>query len=692
MIAPATPKPVAPGNYHADASEYIAFVRGLPMTKEHRRLLLLNRRKFVARFPDFEDWYRAPLANRIGRLAHEDFHTTTDPVCWGARGYVIYLGFRGHARLDYDWLLGRRHLSTWSMARNLGFNAFCSGVEDLADQGVRLGFKRPSTRLAIHWSVGRLLLHTGHPAIENITAEDIDELIEAVYRFGERPDVADFHTYFKSQRWSTALHKLKVLLYHRGQINQQPKKVCNVYAVRFTGNARLEPVVVRYLAIRRLTDRPETVQRMERTLRNFMAWLAESAPEIETFADVERDHVVGFLTALATIPSKWTGKPLAVRTRIGATHCLGQFFRDTATWGWEDVPGRTLLGPGDAPKPPHSVPRYIPTDELARLMPAIRDIECPLQRTALLVARWSGARRGEIRRLSVDCLDRYPDGTARLRLPAGKTFRERTVPLHEEAAQSLNELLTHRQGGQERGFIDELSGATTYYLFLRRGKLLSELYLFDIPLRRVCNEVGLLTSDGHPTISAHRFRHTVGTQLAERGAKLRTIMSVLGHQSAGMSMVYASISDPEVLRDYQSVLGPGASIAGPCAEALHAGALPESAIDWLKTNFFKTELELGHCLRLPQEGPCQCDLYLTCAKFVTTPAYAPRLRRRRRLELELVEDAAQRGWPREAERHTCTADHIAELLNELGEPIDGAEEPDLPAATEQATAAALEAT
>jgi hypothetical protein len=41
---------------------------------------------------------------------------------------------------------------------------------------------------------------------------------------------------------------------------------------------------------------------------------------------------------------------------------------------------------------------------------------------------------------------------------------------------------------------------------------------------------------------------------------------------------------------------------------------------------FKTELELGLCLRLPAEGPCECDLYLRCSKFFTTSEYAPRLR------------------------------------------------------------------
>ncbi len=149
-------------------------------------------------------------------------------------------------------------------------------------------------------------------------------------------------------------------------------------------------------------------------------------------------------------------------------------------------------------------------------------------------------------------------------------------------------------------------------------------------------------------------------------------MTVLGHSNASMSMVYAQISDPEVRNDYLAVLGPGATIAGPATSALHAGELSASAVDWLKSNFLKTELELGRCLRLPQEGPCECDLYLNCAKFVTTPEYAPRLRRRRQKELELVEDAQAHGWQREVERHQCTIRRLEQLLTELGESIDGA--------------------
>ncbi|MEU1287991.1 site-specific integrase [Kitasatospora sp. NPDC005856] len=95
-------------------------------------------------------------------------------------------------------------------------------------------------------------------------------------------------------------------------------------------------------------------------------------------------------------------------------------------------------------------------------------------------------------------------------------------------------------------------------LMTHRRKLLSTYYLFETPIQAACKAVGLVRpggrgGTGRGTVTAHRFRHTVGTQLAERGAKLHTIMKVLGHSSVSMALVYAQISDQEVLRDYKAV-------------------------------------------------------------------------------------------------------------------------------------------
>ncbi|WP_231137741.1 hypothetical protein [Rhodococcus opacus] len=132
-----------------------------------------------------------------------------------------------------------------------------------------------------------------------------------------------------------------------------------------------------------------------------------------------------------------------------------------------------------------------------------------------------------------------------------------------------------------------------------------------------------------------------------------------------MSMIYSRISDPEIRRQYETALADGHRIAGPAADALLHDALDDKTVDWLKTNFLKTELELGHCLRLPAEGPCECDLMLTCPKFLTTSEYAPRIRARLATEQVLIDDARTRGWDREVERHEATCRRLQHLLDDL---------------------------
>jgi hypothetical protein len=51
-------------------------------------------------------------------------------------------------------------------------------------------------------------------------------------------------------------------------------------------------------------------------------------------------------------------------------------------------------------------------------------------------------------------------------------------------------------------------------------------------------------------------------------------------------------------------------MAGPAAQALRGHRLDPDTVHWRQTNFLKAKLELGHCLRPPQEGPCECDLVL----------------------------------------------------------------------------------
>jgi integrase len=167
------------------------------------------------------------------------------------------------------------------------------------------------------------------------------------------------------------------------------------------------------------------------------------------------------------------------------------------------------------------------------------------------------------------------------------------IPLHPDAADALKEITEIAKAQNAIARRDSSVGRVVNHVFVRRGKLLSATTLFDKPLRDMCMKLGLVGADGRKTVSAHRFRHTIGTQLAEGGARIQTIMAVLGHRSANMAMIYARISDPEVRRQYESALANGNRIAGPAAEALLNGKLDKAAVHWLQTKFLKTELELG---------------------------------------------------------------------------------------------------
>lgn len=687
---------------HAGLVEYSAFARDYAKTEANLDLLLRSHMRFTWQYPDLSRWFALPLPERVGRLYGQGYNESnnrpTNLVSFRARSYLMYLAVRGYARFDLEWILSIPVLRVWKLLEYMNMDL---GVPTLVEEAVKLGYERCVPVQELKYVTSRIFLYTGITHAEDITDDHLAEYLEAVHKLGERPDIALF--FGSAQRYHTAvaeytysLHILNVVLYHRGQVSKEPRKAQprGIAPPAWVHRPRMKAVIDRYIRERQLVDRPATIAGAQLALNLFVRWLMRVHPEVESLAQVTREYMLEFAENLNGMVGVRSKRPYSLSAKIGMLSTLGVFFRRVSEWSqWSEgegkyqyrgaekskehlehleVPSRPLLSRGDLPKRAIYLPRYIPDDELERIMEVIRAIDCPYQRSALLIARWSGARRDEICRLSIDCLDSYPDGTPRLRIPAGKTNRERMVPLHEEAAKAIRLLLSLRPK-VGRGIRNPHTGVETHYLFMHYGKRFSAPYLFEQPLRRACELSGLVTPDGRAKVTAHRFRHTVATQLARKGAKLNTIMRVLGHESANHTMVYLYISDQEVLDDYSAAirteLKPGMAVAGPFAEILRTSKVSASDVEWLKARFIKTELELGECLRLPEEGPCECDLYLYCSRFITSPDRAPRLRGRRQMELTLAEQAQVAGDVKEAERHRQYALRFERYLHDMGEPV-----------------------
>jgi hypothetical protein len=397
---------------------------------------------------------------RVGRIAGQNRRSLRDRISYWARAYLYYLALKGHLQIDYDWLLAVGDLCVHDVADDMRIDL---GVITLAQEGAALGLRYANSDRAMRWTLGRLALRHGARPAERLNDEDVNELFVAVRQFGERPDLSDYWTSVErygqvSKQWITRIGQLRLVLYHRGQA-QEPPRVIKPFADMAAPQPAMGALAERWLQRRKPTWRPATLYHNALTVRRFLEHLHTIAPDVQSFSQVKHDHIVSWIDAMATEVSTKTGRPLDIRSRRGRVVRLAQFFKDAEDWAWPDVVR-------DLPRPPDCVPRYIPRADLERLMEAIRALPDPFQRAALLIARWSGARRNEIRRLTTDCLDSYGDGTARLRLPVGKTARERLVPLHEEAAEALRAILAIRADQVDRELPDERTGQFVRFVFV----------------------------------------------------------------------------------------------------------------------------------------------------------------------------------------------------------------------------------
>jgi integrase/recombinase XerD len=116
----------------------------------------------------------------------------------------------------------------------------------------------------------------------------------------------------------------------------------------------------------------------------------------------------------------------------------------------------------------------------------------------------------------------------------GKGDKERLVPVGPEAIKQVTLYMDHVRALQTvcRGEED--------ILFLnRRGKRLTRVMIFYI-IKKLAKKANI-----EKKISPHTFRHSFATHLVDRGADLRAVQEMLGHESITTTEIYTHID-----RDY----------------------------------------------------------------------------------------------------------------------------------------------
>jgi len=193
-------------------------------------------------------------------------------------------------------------------------------------------------------------------------------------------------------------------------------------------------------------------------------------------------------------------------------------------------PLRRLASPRVVPRLP-SVMSMKEVEELLR-QPDARQPLGIRDRAMLELLYATGLRVSELVHLLVNDLN-LEVGYLRTR---GKGAKERIVPLGKAAVQALKDYLTG-----PRSFYPSQST-----LFVRRGgKGMTRQGFWKI-LKGHARAAGI-----QKRITPHMLRHSFATHLLERGADLRSVQSMLGHEDIATTQVYTHVSREHLKRLHQ---------------------------------------------------------------------------------------------------------------------------------------------
>jgi hypothetical protein len=184
-----------------------------------------------------------------------------------------------------------------------------------------------------------------------------------------------------------------------------------------------------------------------------------------------------------------------------------------------------------------------------------------------------------------------------LKVPLGKLETERMVPLDTEILALIDRITQIRCHG--RPMPHPRYRRPARFLFTHHGRRLSHNAV-RAELNRAAQTAGI----GH--ITPHQLRHTYATALVNAGVSLQTLLALLGHMSAEMSLRYGRLSDATVRAKYERALHLAKQQARIPAPGRRSLPLADSTggADWKDTPLLKSRLAGRFCLRAPAQGAC----------------------------------------------------------------------------------------
>ncbi len=195
------------------------------------------------------------------------------------------------------------------------------------------------------------------------------------------------------------------------------------------------------------------------------------------------------------------------------------------------------VAPIRTPKQDKRLPKCLEEDQIEKLLanPDTTTLLGARDRAMLETLYSTGMRVSELIALNIDDVDL----TSNVVRVAGKGKKRRVIPLGPGAVQTILHFLDLRRNDPRSSTFDSEA------LFINKhGQRLSTR-----SVRRKLDKY-LLEAGLDLSVSPHTLRHSFATHMLRRGADLRAVQQMLGHQSLSTTQIYTHLSGESVKEAY----------------------------------------------------------------------------------------------------------------------------------------------
>jgi len=189
------------------------------------------------------------------------------------------------------------------------------------------------------------------------------------------------------------------------------------------------------------------------------------------------------------------------------------------------------------PKLEKKLPMVLDESEMSRLIESPENDLVGRRDRAILETLYStGMRVSELVRLDTETVD-FIGGACRV---FGKGGKERLCPIGDKALQSIRRYLELRDRSKEK------KGNA---LFLNHSPNQAGSRLTARSVCRIVDRYVEMTSH-REGVSPHTLRHSFATHLLNRGADLRSVQELLGHENLSTTQIYTHVSTQRLKEAY----------------------------------------------------------------------------------------------------------------------------------------------